>query len=224
MFKIKNIFFAVFFIFCCLTQSVFADIRDYVGYIAGEYSEEDVKFLDASSKDGSSITTSLTESDMTKRIFLNNNFNGTGVVYVAEDGTNYFITSTNGIKYYKNFSVSFTNIKNKEKKVYNGLTVVNYSKELGIAILAFPKDQKPFKEGVSFCKNSVEDGESISGVAFKDEGKTPVWYYVNVNVTNKAAFINKIVDENLSSLITYSDDGRCPLLLLKKIIQKQVIV
>jgi len=126
---------------------------------------------------------------------------GSGFVYVDDKGRNYIITNYHVIVGAYRFSAEFefeivskdTSSRNapreREKIVFQNLTVLNASEEGDLAILAFPDEDRPFRRGIPLSVDLVKDGEAVSAAGYPGTTGIPQWALTGGTVVNSKARI-----------------------------------
>lgn len=182
-------------------QSVFAQIRNYVGIVRQQYFPEHVKYFesyrDELKEKGLSTYAGYIDS------YLKGGF-GSGFVYVAKDGTNYVITNRHVVSQAATVSVEFEDGESGEIKKYENLKVLLTDDDIDIAILGFDAGAKPFKQGLTFSSASVKDGQEVWSAGFPGLGSEPVWQLGKGSVTNAKARLKDLLDPSVSTIIQHS--------------------
>ncbi len=128
---------------------------------------------------------------------------GSGFLYVDEKGSNYVITNRHVVSRCEGATVEFSNEDGSVSKFEN-LKVIATDENLDIAILAFNKNEKPFKSGITFAAKPAEDGEDVWSAGYPGLGDEPVWQFGRGNVTNARVKLKECLDPSISTLIQHS--------------------
>lgn len=160
------------------------------------------------------------EKDLANAIekYLDGGSFGSGFVYVAPDGKNYIITNRHVVEQAKTCNIEFTNPDGSVSK-YEGLTILAVSQDIDLAMLAFPPDVQPFKEGLPFYAGPISDGDLVYTAGFPAFDGEPSWQLGTGNVTNAEAKISKLINPDITKLIQHSaqvDPGNSGGPLLRK--------
>lgn len=179
----------------------FAQLKSKVCVVREVFYEKTVEDL----QDFSNDFAKHGEKDLANAIekYLNGGSFGTGFVYVAPDGKNYIITNRHVVEQAKACNIEFTNPDSSVSK-YEGLTIFAVSQDIDLAILAFPPDVQPFKEGLPFYAGPISDGDLVFTAGFPAFDGEPSWQLGTGNVTNANAKITKLINPEITTLIQHS--------------------
>ncbi len=208
-------FFAIIFLFI-LPFACFAQLKSKVCVVREVFYEQTIEdmqeFADDFAKHG--------EKDLANALekYLDGGSFGSGFVYVAPDGKNYIITNRHVVEQAKTCNIEFSNPDGSVSK-YEGLTILAVSQDIDLAILAFPPDVQPFKEGLPFYAGPISDGDLVYTAGFPAFDGEPSWQLGTGNVSNAEAKISKLINPEITTLIQHSaqvDPGNSGGPLLRK--------
>jgi len=183
-----------------LTCCGFAQIHQYVGIVHGDYSQEISDFLHRMQEElADEGYVSLSKVIDAHR----KGTGGSGFVYIASDGTNYVLTNNHVVAQASTFSFEITSQDGVSKK-YESLHVLAVDEELDLAILAFPKGEKPFASGLQFYANQLVDGQDIWSAGFPSFGEYQIWQLGKGTVTNAIAKVPDLISPEVTTLIQHS--------------------
>ncbi|MDR1231851.1 MAG: trypsin-like peptidase domain-containing protein [Spirochaetaceae bacterium] len=155
-------------------------LRDYVGLINQSFHPDIVSYL-------VTLRTEFEKRGNTDAARGIDNYlkggSGTGFVYVAPDGANYIITNHHVITQSYDISVTFEKLGGTRVK-YEGLTIFAADEDMDIALLAFPKEERPFTRGLVFLDRPVNEGEDVYSAGFPALGTTNLWQLGRGMVSN----------------------------------------
>ena len=195
-FKIGMILLIIFF-----PQTVFSQIKSYVGIVRQQYYPEHIDLLKKISKElkdeGYNTYSKAVDS------YLDGGF-GSGFVWVAPDGSNYIITNRHVVSQAATATVEFEDDATGAFTKYENLKVVVTDDDIDIAILAFADGEKPFKSGIKFYDGTVSDGQEVWSAGFPGLGNEPMWQFGKGTVTNARARIKDLLDPEVSPIIQHS--------------------
>lgn len=204
-------------VFLCLAFLATAQIRDFVPVVRPVYHAETVAFLEklsASMKaDGYDEAASLIKS------YAEGGF-GSGFVVLAPDGSPYVVTNRHVVSQAASITVEFQ--KADESIVtYRNCQIVAVDEDLDLALVALPKGAGPFKSGLVFSTERMDDGAEVWSAGYPGLGSEPSWQLGKGNVTNAIAKIPELADPAITTLIQHSaqiDPGNSggPLLVADK--------
>jgi len=168
-------------------------LRDYVGLINQTYHPGVVAWYEKQrveyEKQG--------ETEIVKMIdiLLSGGF-GSGFIYSDARGNQYVITNHHVITDAYTISISFEQQDGTKKKF--DLRLIASDEDLDLAILDFPKGEKPVSRGLVFLSRAIQEGEDVFSAGFPALGITPVWQFGRGMVSNAfARFPKSITDETL---------------------------
>jgi serine protease Do len=172
--------FVLMFIVCFAGFGQAAAIRDYVGMISQVFHPDIVSFLQR-------LRDELSRRSQSQAVKAIDNYlkgeSGSGFVYRAADGKNYIITNFHVISQADTLTVTFEK-PGGERTLYSGLSIVAVDKDMDIALLAFPEDQNPFREGLAFLNRPVQEGENVFSAGFPGFGTVMVWQWGSGIISN----------------------------------------
>lgn len=178
----------------------FAQIHQYVGVVHGDYSQEVSDFLLRMQKtfadEGYASLARVIESHR-------KGTGGSGFVYVSADGTNYVLTNNHVVAQASTFSFEITSQDGVSKK-YESLRVLAVDEELDLAILSFPKGERPFASGLQLYANQLVDGQDIWSAGFPSFGDYQIWQLGKGTVTNAIAKVPDLISPEVTTLIQHS--------------------
>jgi len=175
------------FVFCLVmtTVAVFAcfgqasNIRDYVGMISQTFHPDIVSFMEKFKSDlekhGYSAAARSVDTYLKGE-------SGTGFVYVS-GGRSYIITNYHVISQAYTLSVTFEKLDGGKTK-FSDLTIIAADEEMDIALLAFAGGQNPFRDGLSFYTQTLQEGDDVYSAGFPGLGNTLVWQLGRGMVSN----------------------------------------
>ena len=179
----------------------YAQIRKYIGIVRPEYNSETVSFLKAFQNElkakGYNAYANYIDG------YLKGRF-GSGFVYVNSEGKNFVITNQHVIDYGTSASIEFGDPKTGTVTKYENLSIKAIDDEIDIAVLQFKDNEEPFKKGLVFSSDNVEDGIDVYSAEFPGLGNTPLWQLGKGIVTNSSARIKELMNPDISSLIQHS--------------------
>lgn len=182
-------------------QTVFSQIKSYVGIVRQQYYPEHIDLLKKISKElkdeGYNTYSKAVDS------YLDGGF-GSGFVWVAPDGSNYIITNRHVVSQAATATVEFEDDATGAFTKYENLKVVVTDDDIDIAILAFADGEKPFKSGIKFYDGTLSDGQEVWSAGFPGLGNEPVWQFGKGTVTNARARIKDLLDPEVSPIIQHS--------------------
>jgi len=196
---IKKVLLTIF-ILECIVISLSAQIRDYVAIVRPVFTEKTVAFLESLSesmrRDGYPDA-----ADMLKA-YAKGGY-GSGFVYVAKDGTNYIVTNRHVVAQAESVKLEFEK-ENGKQIVYDNCRVIAVDDDLDIALISFPINSKPFKNGLPLTKDKIEDGMSVWSAGYPGLINQPLWQLGNGTVTNRKARVPELADPEITTLIQHS--------------------
>lgn len=179
----------------------YAQIRKYIGIVRPEYNSETVSFLKAFQNElkakGYNAYANYIDG------YLKGRF-GSGFVYVNSEDKNFVITNQHVIDYGTSASIEFEDPKTGTVTKYENLSIKAIDDEIDIAVLQFKDNEEPFKKGLVFSSDNVEDGIDVYSAGFPGLGNTPLWQLGKGIVTNSSARIKELMNPDISSLIQHS--------------------
>lgn len=182
-------------------QTIFSQIKSYVGIVRQQYYPEHIDLLKKISKElkdeGYNTYSKAVDS------YLDGGF-GSGFVWVAPDGSNYIITNRHVVSQAATATVEFEDDATGAFTKYENLKVVVTDDDIDIAILAFADGEKPFKSGIKFYDGTLSDGQEVWSAGFPGLGNEPVWQFGKGTVTNARARIKDLLDPEVSPIIQHS--------------------
>jgi serine protease Do len=173
-------------IFLTLGHAAFAQsaaaVRDYVCLINQNYHPDIVEYMnkirERLEKNG--------ETDGVKAIdAIIKGKGGSGFIYV-DQGANYVITNNHVVTQSYTLSATFEKT-NGTKTKYDNLSLLYVDEENDMAILAFPKGENPFREGMAFAARAAEEGETVFSAGFPGLVNTQLWQFGQGIVSNASA-------------------------------------
>lgn len=186
---------------CFFHLPFYAQIRKYIGIVRPEYNSETVSFLKAFQNElnakGYNAYANYIDG------YLKGRF-GSGFVYVNSEGKNFVITNQHVIDYGTSASIEFEDPKTGTVTKYENLSIKAIDDEIDIAVLQFKDNEEPFKKGLAFSSDNVEDGIDVYSAGFPGLGNTPLWQLGKGIVTNSSARIKELMNPDISSLIQHS--------------------
>ncbi|MDR3147585.1 MAG: serine protease [Treponema sp.] len=147
-------------------------LRDYVGQLSQSFEPEFAGFL--RELKGEFEQRGQREAAGSIEAYLQGNA-GTGLVYVAADGTNYIITNYEAISLASGLSIRF------EGATYAALSIVAVDEELNLALLSFENGARPFSQGLPLLKRRLREDETVYAAGFSGRGED--WRFAEAVVT-----------------------------------------
>lgn len=203
-------------LFLLISVSAFCQVKDYVGIVRGNIPKE----VNSALKDSKTEFNSKGYEEYSKFIseYLESCF-GSGFVFVDEDGTNYVVTNLHVVSHAKTATFEIQSDDGKLEQ-YKDLYVYYVDDTVDVALLRFNGNKNPFKRGLDISTNELKDGDDVYTAGYPGFGDSPLWQLGTGSVTNARAYIDQLIDRNISHVIQHSaeiDGGNSggPLLMKK---------
>jgi serine protease Do len=192
--------FVLHVIFILLSTGLSAEVKDYVVIIRQKLHEK-------------TIDTFLSVADYYEEkgepelagIFraIAEGGHGSGFVFVDEDGENYIITNRHVVNFAENIDIE---VETKEGKIktYTDCPILYIDRNLDLAVVQFPEGEKVYSEGLELDTDFKEDGLIVWSAGFPTLLGKPGWQFAQGNITNSKAFIQEMVDSDITYLIQHS--------------------
>ncbi|MDR1419408.1 MAG: serine protease [Treponema sp.] len=177
----RKFFWGCVFLFLALPAfSQTSLLRDYVGLVNQTFHPDIIDYMEKFRAEFERRGDSATARNIDSFLWGSS---GSGFVYIGPDGGNYIITNHHVITQSYSLSVTFEK-QDGTKTTYGGLSILAADEDMDIAILAFPKDAKPFSRALAFLDRPVEEGEDVYSAGFPGMGNTTIWQFGRGMVSN----------------------------------------
>jgi S1-C subfamily serine protease/beta-xylosidase len=177
--------------FVCLSQTVFADLTDYIVVVKPIFHKTTqatfLKLAQRFEKDGHSDLASYFSN------LAGEHGHGTGWIYVDHDGENYIITNRHVVSQAEKVNVYFMNPDGSQVS-YNDCPILYVDDQFDLAICQFPKKSRKYPKALEANTAVQKDLADVVAAGYPGFGKEPVWQIAKGNVSNSQARWNKNYD------------------------------
>jgi serine protease Do len=195
----KKVFIVVGFCFFVVI-GLSAQIRNYVAIVRPVFDEKTVAFLlslsESMRRDGYPDAAGMLKA------YAEGGY-GSGFVYVDNEGKNYIVTNRHVVSQAGSVALEFEQ-EDGVKTVYENCRVIAVDDDLDIALISFPSNKRPFRRGLLFSKQKIEDGMTVWSAGYPGLISEPMWQLGNGTVTNNKARVPELANPEITTLIQHS--------------------
>lgn len=195
----KNKIILIILLLICINIS-YGNIRDYITIVKPVlYKEMSDNFLSISKYFEDEEEFGLADIF---RSFANGG-HGSGFIITDSNGENFIITNRHVVIYAEQVNIEIQKLDGSKIEFFN-CPVIYIDDELDLAVLQFPDREKVFNRALEIETEIITDGEEVWSAGFPGLLGRPSWQLAKGNITNQQAWIEEMINTDVSYIIQHS--------------------